>query len=121
MMLMFNPSLPAASAGLSNRMHEALTQGLGTGSTLALWAHLLGLDRAPSPLAELCPVDHWRLHLPSLALGLLLGLLLGPILDALVALRILVYHSLTRGAEPLRGPVHSGPLPAGRRPPYRLC
>ena len=99
-------------------MHRALTSGLGTGTSLALWLNLLGGLDQPLPLLpyELtCPYPSgFQLHWPSLVLGLLAGLLLGPLLEAFVALRALIYQSALRRAGTGLG------VPAGVRPLYRI-
>ena len=91
-------------------MSGAVATGFGRGNSRALWWHLLGLDR--SPAFDICQVPWHQLHLPSLLLGLVLGLLLAPVLDAFVALRVLLYHSISGR------PAAAAPLPA-RRPAYR--
>ena len=97
-------------------MHRALTQGFGTGTSLALWLNLLnGLDN-PGPILPYdlaCPAASWlELHWPSLVFGVVLVLLLGPLLEALVSLRLLLFQAaLRRGA--LLGPT-SPPRPLYR-------
>ena len=95
-------------------MQEALT-GLAQPGGLALWWHLLGLDR---PLLQsYCAAERTGLHWPSVLLGLLCGLVLGPVLDALVTLRVLLFQYLVRQSQ---GP-RPAPQPAARRAAYRLC
>lgn len=99
-------------------MSQSLTGGVGAGTTLALWYQLLKVFDSPPPLPPyelLCPTTHWLdLHLPSIIFGILIGLLIGPLLEAIVALRVLIYHSAIRRVSP-------GFIPAGPRPLYRIC
>ena len=99
-------------------MHRALTGGLGTGTSLALWLNLLGgLDR-PLPVLpyELtCPLPSFLdLHWPSVLLGIFIGLCLGPLLEALVSFRFLLYQFALRRAGAGLG---VGPT---QRPLYRI-
>ena len=98
-------------------MHRALSHGLGTGTSLALWWNLLGLDH-PAPFLPYdlaCPVPSvLDFHLPSLLLGILVGLFIGPLLEALVSLRVLIYHSALRRSSGF-GEAETRP-----RPLYRI-
>ena len=98
-------------------MSQALSNGVGAGTTLALWYQLLKVFDSPGPLPPydlVCPTAHWSdLHLPSICLGILIGLFIGPLLEAIVALRVLIYHSAIRRVSP-------GFNTTGPRPLYRI-
>ena len=99
-------------------MSQSLTGGVGAGTTLALWYQLLKVFESPAPLPPyqlLCPTAHWLdLHFPLIIVGILMGLVIGPLLEAIVALRVLLYHSAIRRVAP-------GFTAAGPRPLYRIC
>ena len=101
-----------AASFIGSSMSRALATGVSTGTSLAVFWKLL--EGATYPPAFFCPSPSWSdFHLPSIFLGLLLGILLGPVLEALVGLRLDLYH-LT-----IRQLVSS--VPAGaQRPLHRL-
>ena len=84
---------------------SALTGGVGAGSSFALGWHLLRLlDRTPAPIAphisDFClsepRVNWWEIQTFSLVIGIVVGLLLGPVIEALVTIRIWLYHVALR-------------------------
>ena len=83
----------------------ALTGGVGAGSSFAIGWHLLRLlDSSPGPLtphySDLClgvaTTNWWDISWFSLILGIVIGLLLGPVVEALVTIRIWIYHCIVR-------------------------
>ena len=83
----------------------ALTGGVGAGSSFAIGWHLLRLlDSSPGPLtphySDLClgvaTTNWWDISWFSLILGIVIGLFLGPVVEALVTIRIWIYHCIVR-------------------------
>jgi len=95
-------------------MNRALTHGLGTGTSLALWLNLLGGLDNPGPFLAsdfLCPAPGLlELHLPSILIGVVIGLLIGPVLEALLSLRVLLYQAALRRGGGLAEPRLPRPL-----------
>ena len=92
---------------LSRFMDRSAITGVGAGSSFALGWHLLRLlDSTPGPITTHTPdfcfggpaTSWWEIQSFSLVVGILIGLVLGPVIEALVALRIWLYHSLLRKA-----------------------
>ena len=80
-------------------MSRAVTNGISTGSSLALVWHLLEHFQ-PQQLAPpllYCSGPRWyELHWQSLVLGIFLGLLLGPLLEGISAARAYLFQAAVR-------------------------
>ena len=92
----------------------AVQTGGAAGTTFALvWRLLQSFEPSPViPYDLSCPVVSAEWHWPSLLAGVVLGLVIGPILEALVALRAVVFQVTARRAS------HLFSLPKGY---YKLC
>ena len=97
-------SRPAAVLWLMLRV-PAIQSGGAAGTSFALIWHLLqSFERSPAPstVLDLACVEPglFDIHLSSLVIGVVIGLILGPILEAICALRSLLFQiSARKGAE----------------------
>ena len=102
-----------AASFIGSSMSRALATGVSTGTSLAVFCKLLEEATYHSPTFFCPPPRLTDFHWPSIILGVLVGLLIGPVLEALVGLRLHLYHPTIRHLV--------SSVPAGvQRPLHRL-